>query len=262
MSSNTGKLLIAAIVGAALSWLATRGLPGGESARLATLEAGQQAILKELQGLKGGAPTNAAPQAAPAPPALPSAPLSIAGSAVLGRADAPLTLIEFSDFQCPFCARHTRDTFEQIRKAYVDTGKLRYVFRHFPIESLHPNAFAAARAAECVGLQGKFWEMHPRLFANQKQLGDADLLNHAKALGIDTAAYQQCVALPEVQAKIMADLDEGSRAGVSGTPMFFIGTIEGGKLRALKRLNGAVPFTAFQQTIDALLASPTPASTP
>lgn len=262
MSSNTGKLLTAAIVGAALSWLAARGLPGGESARLATLEAGQQAILKELQGLKGGAPANAAPQAAPAPPALPSAPLSIAGSAVRGRADAPLTLIEFSDFQCPFCARHTRETFEQIQKTYVDTGKVRYVFRHFPIESLHKRAFAGAYAAECAARQGKFWEIHTRLFANQKQMEDADLLAHAKAIGVDTAAYQQCVTAADVKAKVMADLDEGARAGVSGTPMFFIGTMEGGKVRALKRLNGAVPFAAFQQTIDALLASLTPAPAP
>lgn len=265
-SSDIVKLLAAAVVGAALSWIVARGVPGGESVRLASLEAGQQAILTELQSLKQGAPQARQAPGNPGTPAaavpLPAAPLSIVGAASRGRVDAPLVLLEFSDFQCPFCARHTRETFDQIQRAYVDTGKLRYVFRHFPIESLHPNAFAAARAAECAGQQGKFWEIHSRLFSNQKQLTDADLLNHAKAIGLDTAAFQRCVATPEVQAKIMADLDEGARAGVSGTPMFFIGTMEGGKLRALRRLSGAVPFAAFQQTLDALLASPTPAPVP
>lgn len=265
-SSNTVKMLVAALVGAALSWFAARGLPGGEASRLATLESGQQAILQELQALKASGPqarpAQANPGQAPAPPPLPAAPLSIAGAAFRGRADAPLTLIEFSDFQCPFCARHTRETFEQIQKTYVDTGKVRYVFRHFPIESLHKRAFAGAYAAECAARQGKFWEIHTRLFANQQQMEDADLLAHAKAIGVDLAAFQQCVTAADVKAKVMTDLDEGARAGVSGTPMFFIGTMEGGKVRALKRLNGAVPFAAFQQTIDALLASPTPAPAP
>ena len=263
--SSTGKIVVAALAAAALSWVAARGIPGGNSARLAALESGQKEILKEVQGLKAvmqrGAPPPAN-QAPPAPPPLPVMPIAIDGAAARGRSDARLTLIEFSDFQCPFCARHTRETFAQIQREYVDTGKVRYVFRHFPIESIHPNAFAAARAAECARQQGKFWDMHTRLFANQQQLAETDLVGYAKAAGLDTTAFQRCVATAEVSAKIRQDLDEGARAGISGTPMFFVGTVEGGKVRVLRRLNGAVPFAAFKTALDALLASPNPAPSP
>jgi protein-disulfide isomerase len=265
-TANVPSLLLAAALGAAVSWLAARGLPGGDAGRMTALEANQQAMLKELQALKASGPApqqpaaqgqNAAP---PPPPALPADPLTIAGAASMGRADAPLTLIEFSDFQCPFCSRHVRETFDKIRTAYVDTGKVRYVFRNYPIESLHPQAWASARTAECAGRQGKFWELHQRLFANQKQLSDADLQTYARAAGVDMKALNLCIADPAVTAKISKDLDEGSRAGVSGTPIFFVGRIENGKVKALRRLNGAVPFAAFQQTFDALLASPTASS--
>lgn len=257
MNNPTMKMVLSAVAGAAIAWIAARGLPGGaDAAKIAALESNQQAILKELQDLKTGgrapAPANAQP-AAQLP--LPEAPLTIAGAASLGSANAPLTLIEFSDFQCPYCARHVRETFDQVKKAYVDTGKVRYVFRHFPIEQLHPQAWAAARTAECAERQGKFWDMHKQLFANQKQLSDADLQRYARASGLDLNALQQCVADPQVTAKITQDLDEGARAGVSGTPMFFIGKVENGKVRALKRLNGAVAYAAFAQTFDSLLPS-------
>lgn len=259
-ASNTVNLILAAAAGAAIAWFAARGLPGGDAARMAALESNQAAILKELQGLKSpgqpAAPAAPANQAPPAPLPLPPDPLMIAGAASLGRIDAPLTMVEFSDFQCPFCSRHVRETFEKIRTAYVDTGKVRYVFRNYPIEQLHPQAWAAARAAECAGRQGKFWDLHTSLFANQKQLGDADLQNYARAAGVDMAAFQRCVADPAVTAKITQDRDDGSRAGVTGTPMFFVGKMENGKLRTLKRVNGAAAFSAFQQTFDSLLASP------
>jgi len=256
-SANAAKMLIAAAAGAAVAWVAADRLIDRASDRMSALEAGQQAILKELQSLKGQAPQAAGPAApSPVPPALPTQPLNIAGAASLGRNDAPLTLVEFSDFQCPYCSRHVRDTFDKIRDAYIDTGKLRYVFRHFPIQSLHPEAWAGARAAECAGRQGKFWSLHASLFANQKQMDDAALDKYARAAGVEMGAFKQCVSDPAVTAKITQDLDEGARAGVSGTPMFFVGTMENGKVRALRRLNGAVSFAAFQQTIDALLASP------
>jgi protein-disulfide isomerase len=255
LSINAPKMLIAAALGAALAWIAADRLSDRRDHRMAALEEGQQAILKELQGLKTQPVRPAAP-ANVAPPALPSDPLAIAGAASLGRSDAPLTLIEFSDFQCPFCLRHVRQTFDKIRSEYVDTGKVRYVFRQFPIQSLHAQAWDGARAAECAGQQGKFWEMHSRLFANPKQMGPADLEGHARDVGLQQAAFKQCMSDAAVTAKITKDLDEGARAGVSGTPMFFVGTIENGKVKVLRRLNGAVPYSAFQQTFDSLLQSP------
>lgn len=253
MSRETVNIIIAAAIGASVAWVAARALPWNAPERLAALEAGQQEILKRLQG--GGAAVAQAP-AEPAvdPFKLPDELLTLDGAAAMGNASAPLTLIEFSDFQCPYCARHVSGTMQQVKRAYVDTGKLRYVFRHYPIEQIHPQAWSASRVAECAGRQGKFWQVHAAIFANQKQMSDTDLQNHARNAGVNIAALQSCVADPAVTAKITSDLEEGSRAGVSGTPMFFIGTVEGGKLRTLKRVNGADPFSSFQAAIDPLLA--------
>jgi len=253
------KLALAAVAGAVVAFAASRGAADRTSERLDALEASQKQILAELQNLN--APRQGGRQApsAPANPQLaalmgiPKDPVSVDG-AVLGRADAPVTLVEFSDFQCPFCVRHVKQTFDRIKAAYVDTGKVRYVFRQYPIESLHPQAWGAARAAECADRQGKFWQMHTTIFDNQKQMSEADLKGYARNAGVDLAAYDKCVADPAVTAKITRDLEEGSRIGVTGTPMFFIGKMENGKLRTIKRVNGAESFERFQQAIDAVLA--------
>lgn len=233
--------------------------------RIAVLEAGQKAILKELQEIKRllqarpimptPGPANAAPPNLTGPPAFD---LSVAGAATKGHTDAPLVLIEFSDFQCPFCARYTRDTFSQVERDYVETGKLRYVFRHFPLEQLHPQALGAAQAAECALGQGKFWEMHTRLFANQQALGAADLLKTAQSLGLKMPAFQQCVSSQAASpVKIRQDQTEGARAGITGTPTFFLGTMtKEGKVKVARRLVGAQPYAAIKTAIDALLAAP------
>jgi protein-disulfide isomerase len=228
--------------------------------RMDALEAGQKEILKQLQEMKtllqqSRPPTPA--QQPPPPPALPSQPVSLAGAASRGSASAKLTIVEFSDFQCPFCGRYARETFEQINKEYVATGKVRYLFRQYPIEKLHPNAFKAAIAAECAQQQGRFWEMHDRLFANQQALSDVELLNSAKAVGMNSTAFQTCVTQPGVTGKIRLDLDEGARAGITGTPTFFMGVVQkDGKLKVLRKVPGAAPFATFKSAIDTLLASP------
>jgi protein-disulfide isomerase len=262
-SSDLFKLAAAMAAGAVVAWAASQGLADRNAARLDALEAGQRAILDELKTFKEGPrPSAAAPPAnQPSPMELPKAPLSIAGAAMLGRADAPLTLVEFSDFQCPFCLRHVQQTFDKIKASYVDTGKVRYVFRHFPIQSLHPQAWTGARAADCAGQQGKFWEFHRTLFANPKRMSETDVEGYARAEKLDVTAFKNCIANPDVTAKIRKDLEEGSRAGVTGTPMFFVGSIENGKVKVAKRLNGAVSFELFQQIIDPLLASP-PSTSP
>jgi protein-disulfide isomerase len=232
--------------------------------RVAALEAGQKAILKELQEIKAllqaRPPTPAQPAGAaaqPRPPALPTFDLEIAGSPAKGRADAKLVLVEFSDFQCPYCGRYTRDTLHQLEKEYVETGKVRYVFRHFPLERLHPLALRAAHASECANAQGRFWEMHNRLFANQQALAEADLLKTAQDLGLNMGSFKSCLAdQPTSPPKVRKDQAEGARAGISGTPTIFLGTLtKEGRVKVLRRLVGAQPYPNFKKAIDDTLAS-------
>lgn len=261
--SGIGKVGLVVLVAAALVWGSFLVVAGRQNAdvsrRLSTLEAGQKDVLKQLQELKALLQPNRQLQQVlgpAAPPPLPKAPIPIAGAAIRGNPSARLIMVEFSDFQCPYCGRYTRETFSQLERDYVDTGKVRYVFRHFPLERLHPNAFKAAEAGECARQQGKFWELHTRLFANQQALADNDLLAHAKAVGLDARRFQSCVVSGPVSARIRQDLEDGARAGVSGTPTMFLGTLEkDGQVRVLRRVVGAVSYASVKATIDALLAS-------
>jgi len=252
-----------AVLAVAMIWSSSLVVAGRQdtdlSKRIAALEAGQKEILKQLQELKALLQQNRPPQPAqgpPAPPQLPSAPISIAGAATRGNPAAKLVIVEFSDFQCPYCGRYSRETYTQLERDYVDTSKVRYVFRHFPLERLHPNAFKAAEAGECALQQGKFWEMHTRLFANQLALADTDLLNHARAVGLDAGTFQACVLSGPVSARVRQDLDEGARAGVTGTPTMFLGTLQkDGQVYVLRKVVGAVAYPSLKSTIDALLVS-------
>jgi protein-disulfide isomerase len=181
--------------------------------------------------------------------------VSIQGAPSRGSADARLIVVEFTDFQCPYCGKYARETFGAVEDSYIVPGKVRYVFRNFPLDDAHPNAFKAAEAAECANQQGKFWEMHARLFANQQALGPGDLLSHAQAVGLDQAAFQKCLN-GAAKAKIKRDFNDGLKAGVEGTPTFLMGTLEkDGKVRILKRLSGTQTTAAFTAALDALLAA-------
>ena len=139
----------------------------------------------------------------------------------------------------------------------MNTGKIKFITRDFPLESIHPQAFKAAEAARCAGDQGKYWEMHDRLFANQGALGLPDLPRHAEALALDVAKFHQCVESGTYGASVRSDQADGQRAGVSGTPTFFLGLTEpnGSQVKALRTLVGAQPYSAFKAAIDSLLAS-------
>jgi protein-disulfide isomerase len=138
----------------------------------------------------------------------------------------------------------------------VKTGKLRYVVRDFPLEAIHPQAFKAAEAAHCAGDQGKYWEMSERLFANPRALGSAELPNHARAVGLDLAAFQPCLDSGKHAGHVRRALADGQKAGVRGTPTFFLGVVEGSdaKVKVLRILRGAQPFAGFKAAIDAALA--------
>jgi protein-disulfide isomerase len=190
------------------------------------------------------------------PPPRPAAPakVSVVNKPALGKPDAPVTLVEFSDYQCPFCRRHVTSTFVELKKDYVDSGKVRYVYRDFPIDQIHPEARKAAEAAHCAGDQGKYWEMHEVLFAKQRQLKPEDLKVHAGAIGVDRATFDACLDQGKYAKAVNDDEAAGTSVGVTGTPTFFIGktgadgTIEG------TRLVGAQPMAAFRRVIDQLLA--------
>ena len=183
--------------------------------------------------------------------------IDLVGHPSKGAADAALTLVEFSDFECPFCGRYFRETMPEIERAYIRTGKVRYVFRHFPLEAIHHEAFKAAEAAMCAGEQDKFWEMHDHLFAHQDALAPADLAGHAAAVGLDGPRFERCLAGGTYAADVRRDLAEGQKAGVRGTPSFFLGVAgpDGRSVNAVKTLAGAFPYAAFKEVIEELLAA-------
>jgi len=169
----------------------------------------------------------------------------------LGPADAPVTIIEFGDYQCPFCGLFYDETLPQIQATYA--GQVRFVYRDFPLTSIHLNAQKAAEASECADDQGRFWEYHALLWANQQALDVADLKAYAGELGLDTAAFDDCLDSGENAQEVQKDSSDAVGYGVTGTPWFFINDVP---------LPGAQPFSAFQAIIDPLLAiAPTPSPT-
>ncbi|HUG53158.1 MAG TPA: thioredoxin domain-containing protein [Vicinamibacteria bacterium] len=218
-------------------------------------------LLKELRALRGemsqlrqAIATMRA--AAPGPPAPPPAParVSLDDAAALGSADAPVAIVEFSEYQCPFCKRFHEQTLPRIKERYIDTGKVRYVFRDFPLGSIHPQARAAAVAANCAGKQGSYWQMHDLLFTNQARLGPPLYDELARTLKLDVEKYQACREAADSAKEVDDDLAYGGSIGVQGTPHFFIGRLKDGHLVDVRRLSGAQPLPAFTKVIDELLA--------
>jgi protein-disulfide isomerase len=197
----------------------------------------------------GGTPTGAAVGAPAAPtPSAPTAPSQVTASAdddaVLGDENAPVTIIEFSDYQCPFCGRFWSDTLPQIKSEYIDTGKAKLVYRDFPLTSIHPLAQPAAEATECVREQGgdeAFYQYHDKIFANQQALSQPSLIAWADELGYD---INECLSSGKFRGEVQKDTSDAQAAGGRGTPYFVING---------KPLSGAQPFSAFQQIIEAEL---------
>ncbi len=179
----------------------------------------------------------------------PSAPVnvSIGDNVVLGDSKAPVTIIEFGDYQCPFCGKMFRDTEPKIREEYIKTGKAKMVYRDFPLSQIHPHAQPAAEAAECARGEGKYWAYHDKLFEKQAQLSSdpAFFVGLAGELGLDAKAFSACVTTHKYKDEVAKDYQDGAAAGVQGTPATFVN----GKL-----ISGAVPYETFKAAIDEALA--------
>lgn len=209
---------------------------------------------------------------------------SMDDDAVLGSEDAPVTIIEFSDYQCPFCNRHYVQTLPQLKAEYINTGKVKLVFRDFPL-TFHTEADEAAEAAECAGEQGKYWEMHDKLFESVDEWGGKSdpkdvFKNLASDIGLDSTDFNECLDSGKYTQEVQEDEQDGASLGITGTPGFFLITpkehVNGDDLATLNqlassrgrgieifedseegniivKLGGALPFSDFKTAIDALL---------
>lgn len=181
---------------------------------------------------------------------------NIGDAPFLGRADAPVTIVEFSDYQCPFCQRFFATTLPTIKKEYIETGKVRYVFRDYPIDQIHPQARKAAEAAHCAGEEDKYWEMHDALFQNATALALPQLTEHARAIGLDGSAFDACVSSGRHAARVERGIADAAAAGVQGTPGFVIGLTKPGSVVEGTPVRGAQPLDTFRQIIDQMLPQP------
>jgi len=173
-----------------------------------------------------------------------------------GQANAPVTLIEYSDFTCGYCLKFFRETWPRIQARYVDTGKVKFLYRDYPRADQGPG-LDAALAARCAGGQGKYWAMHDRLFAEGGRIDQAVILRHAAAIGLTQATFERCLKEKSHVASIFEDREEANRWGFHGTPGFILMRTAGGptEKEPAIAIPGAFPFEMFAEEIDRLLAS-------
>jgi len=212
---------------------------------------------EELKGIIAEINSNAAPTPAQQPGGVVPSIIDVTfdNQPIIGDLDAPITIVEFSDFQCPFCSRFHEQTLPAIMENYVDTGKVNFVYRDLPLD-FHPNANPASIAAECANEQGKFWEYHDVLFQNQAQwqgLGPEDFVSNAKQfasdIGLESASFETCLSSSEIASAVSQDARDAASYGATGTPTFFIGNEKDGFVK----LVGAQPYSAFETEIDSQL---------
>jgi len=185
-------------------------------------------------------------------PSMPkTASASTRGRPALGNPDAGVTVVEFTDYQCPFCSRFERSTFKQLKQNYIDTGKVRWVVLDMPL-SIHKDAVFAAQAAHCANEQDKFWALRELLFQNQKQLMPENIAQYAQQAGIQAEAFNQCINSNRYQETIQRDIAEAGKQRITGTPTFVIGTSTPDVVSG-KRIVGAQHYNVFSSEIEALL---------
>jgi protein-disulfide isomerase len=194
-------LSIAALATAAVSWIVT-------TRQVEELRDAQRSLAGDVASLRN-APV-----------------VDVAGASSRGSSDAVVALVEFSDYECPFCIRHLKQTTPQIETDYIETGKVRYFFRDFPVDRLHPAARRAHEAGRCAGEQGKFWEMHARLFSPAGSHTPEALEQRAAEAGLKMDAYRACVTSGRMTDPVNKSVAEAMELGANGTPFFFIGVFD------------------------------------
>ena len=191
--------------------------------------------------------------------AMVNAPVVVAGAPARGSTGAKVMMVEVSDYHCPFCRRHMLTTQPQIDAEYINTGKVRYVFVDYPIDQLHPDAFKAHEAANCAGEQGKYWEMHAKLFdqpppRDSSQLS-AVLASQAQSVGVEGGKFKACMDAGKYSKPVKENVERMQNLGVDSTPTFLIGLTPaaGQPMKVVKVVRGAVPFAQFKSAIDQVL---------
>ncbi len=206
-------------------------------------------ILDELRQIRQLLEKQAAAKQGPAEPT--RATLNLEGTQMLGSKDAPVTMVEFTDYQCPFCRQFHLTVFNDLKKNFIDTGKVRFYSRDLPLDALHPNATRAAQAARCAADQGQFWALRNLMGSNPDKLDLDHLAGFATDLKMDTLAFRNCVESGKYKSAVEADVAEATKIGAQATPTFVIGksTAQGvdGEL-----VVGALPYAQFEQKINKL----------
>lgn len=236
----------------------TSAAPAAQNAAILAELKAIRALLEKLVAAQPERPAAAGPTPVRVPTDRGTLSSALPTTFVLGRADAPVTMVEFTDLQCPFCRRFTIEAFDQIKRQYIDTGRLRFVSRDLPLDSIHRLARASARVSRCAAEQGKGLEMRQAILANNTKLAVDMFPQFAADLRLDMARFAACTnEVERLDASIQADIEAATSLGFNGTPGFLIGRTVPVGLEGVK-VTGAFPFDTFKAVIDAQLAQAAP----
>lgn len=178
--------------------------------------------------------------------------VGLAGAHRMGSAQAKIGIVEFSDYQCPYCRGFHDQVFPRLKKEYVDTGIAQFIHKDLPLKSIHPQALPAALAAGCAGAQQRFWQMHEALYANNGRLSPALYLQLGHELDLDNTKFTTCLADAASEQAVMRDVAEAQRLNITGTPSFVLGIIEENRLNVVRVARGAPNFEMFAEEIEKL----------
>jgi protein-disulfide isomerase len=248
---------LSAVVTAIASLALAAALSPQTCAEEAMTRAQADQIISELRQMRvllersnAGSPAGL-PQSTASPAPAERVKVGVGSAPLLGRDDAPLTIVEFTDYQCQFCQQFHLAAFQDVKRDYVDAGKLRYASRDLPL-AMHPNAMSAAHAARCAGAQNKFWQMRNALIANANQLGPNRYSDLADELQLDQPEFRQCLAEERFKTQIAKDTSDAEAAGITGTPSFVVGRSDGDLVEGVLVV-GALPYAMFDAQLKELL---------
>ncbi len=244
------KILLSVIIALAVGSIALNAWILNEVSKVKVAVQQQGETITNLGKTVAAKPVPARPVAAADPQ---NVKVSIDDDPIKGDLNAPVTIIEFSDYECPFCKRNHTQVFSQIDKDYISQGKVRYVFRDYPL-AFHKKAIPAAIAANCAGEQGKYWEINDFLFQSKANLDDVKYVEFANTNRLDVPKFEACLKDSKQKTEITKDFEDGKNYGVRGTPSFFIGKTQKGKEMTGVYVRGARGYDVFKTEIDKLLA--------